>query len=268
MLNDSQLRKKYPSESATHYRVLKICRRNTFEIDGKWRRFSGYLADMGPKPSPKHVAGLVDPHKKIFGPDNFRWLTMAELAAQRPGARVIEFEGAHTTAKAIGDQLGRSQSSVLYAWHSNSLAKFVAQAKKPITSQDSSWIYPGPKSEADFLISFKNWRKKTLDEGDKRAFPDVFFYLSGMKALSALEKKLGCPGLTDFFDENQLEQWGSNRAPEAGFSQYSGLRKRLLAALRSITRRDADFARSITPVPGKLEANEIAMLLDRPTAKR
>lgn len=68
MLNDSQLRKKYPSESATHYRVLKICRRNTFEIDGKWRRFSGYLADMGPKPSPKHVAGLVDPHKKYSDP--------------------------------------------------------------------------------------------------------------------------------------------------------------------------------------------------------
>jgi hypothetical protein len=271
MLNDSQLRKKYPVESSTHYRILKLSRESGFEIDRKWKRFSGYLADMGPRPSPKHVSGFVDSRQRIIGPGNFGWLTMTELAAQRPGARVIEFEGARTTAKAIGDRIGRSQASVLHAWQSNSLAKLVAQATRSVKWKDSSWTYPGPKSEADFLISFNNWRKKTLDEGDKRGFPDVFFYLSGMRALSKLEKKLGQSGFTDFFDESQIEQWRSNALSAnlgATFTQYIELRQRLLAALGSIARRDADFACSITPTPGKLEADKIMMLLNQSTAKR
>jgi hypothetical protein len=197
-LNDSQLRKKYPVESSTHYRILKLFRESDFEIDTKWKRFCGYLADMGLRPSPRHVSGFINPHKKIIGPGNFRWLTMTELATQRPRASVIEFEGTRTTAKAIGDRIGRSRASVLRAWQSNSLDKLVAQATKSIKSKDSSWTYPGPKSEADFLISFNNWKKKSSYEGDKRGFPDVFFYLSGMRALSKIERKLGQSGLTDF----------------------------------------------------------------------
>jgi hypothetical protein len=263
-LNFTELRKKYLPEYGTHCRFLRICRKNCFEIDERWIGFSEYLRDMEPKPSPKHVAGFVDANRKIFGPGNFRWLTMAELAAQRPGASVVEFEGVRTTVKAVADQLGLSQAAVRYAWRSNSLPKLFEQANKSDKSLDLIWRYPGPKSEADFSISFNDWRKKTVDEQDKRAFPDVYFYLSGMITLSIIEKKLGLSGFTDFSDVSQLDHWRLkylNGSLEATFNQYSGLRSRLLEALKSIAKRDQEFARSITPVPGTLEAHQIALLL-------
>jgi hypothetical protein len=260
VLNFTQLRKKYSVESGSHYNLLKKCRREGLEISSEWLKFASYLRDMGPKPSRRHVAALVDPNCKVIGPGNFKWLTMEELAAQRPRAPTLKRGGARTTVRAVADQTGRSKTAVRYAWKINALDKLFETAERR-TPSSVAWTYPGPKSDAAFLIAFNNWRKLNgIRDGDPRAYPDVFFCLSAFDTLAKLETKLCRSGQSDFTDDAQVDRWRrviGSRKDEAVFAQYLELRTRLIVALNSIAERDLDLARSITPSPRVREAHPV-----------
>jgi hypothetical protein len=250
VLNFSQLRKKYSSESGSHYNLLKKCRQEGFQIANEWLQFAAYLRDMGPRPSRRHVAARADPNCKVIGPGYFKWLTMEELAAQRPRAPALERGGAPTTVGSIADQTGRSKTAVRYALKTNALDKLF-DAPKQRTPAGVVWTYPGPKSDAAFLIAFNNWKKsKAIRDGDPRAHPDVFFVLSALGTLAKLERKLCQSGQFDFKDEYQVNLWkelNQGHKEQALFAHYVELRTRLEVALNSIANRDLDFAMSIKP---------------------
>lgn len=56
---------------------IKVCER--------WNKFSNFMADMGPKPSPKHSIDRID-SKGNYEPQNCRWATNDEQAANKKPA--------------------------------------------------------------------------------------------------------------------------------------------------------------------------------------
>lgn len=58
----------------------------------RWEVFENFLADMGPKPSPKHSVDRID-NNKGYGPDNCRWATCKEQARNTRRNVYLTYEG-------------------------------------------------------------------------------------------------------------------------------------------------------------------------------
>lgn len=66
-------------------RGIKICDR--------WRNsFEAFLADMGPKPSPKHSIDRID-NDGPYTPKNCRWATAQEQANNRQNNHIVIYRG-------------------------------------------------------------------------------------------------------------------------------------------------------------------------------
>ncbi len=59
-------------------RGITVCKR--------WQHFENFIADMGERPSTKHILGRKNP-KRGFSPSNCRWIIRAEEAAERKGKK-------------------------------------------------------------------------------------------------------------------------------------------------------------------------------------
>ncbi len=63
---------------------IKVCKR--------WRdSFENFLADMGPRPSPKHRINRIN-WKKHYKPSNCYWATVRDIVQSRPGAALSDSE--------------------------------------------------------------------------------------------------------------------------------------------------------------------------------
>jgi hypothetical protein len=69
-------------------------------VADRWREFENFLADMGPKPTPKHSIDRYPDNDGNYEPGNCRWATASEqrrnardnLYVEHEGERVLLFE--------------------------------------------------------------------------------------------------------------------------------------------------------------------------------
>ncbi len=77
-----------------------------------WREsFANFLEDMGRKPSPSHSIERIDGNKG-YGPQNCRWATKAEQAANRSSSVFIESGGERMCVSEWARKLGMHESTI------------------------------------------------------------------------------------------------------------------------------------------------------------
>jgi hypothetical protein len=75
---------RHPYRKYYHGRGIKVCAR--------WERFENFLADMGPKPSPKHQIDRID-NDGDYTPENCRWVTAIEQQNNKRSSRFLTVDG-------------------------------------------------------------------------------------------------------------------------------------------------------------------------------
>lgn len=79
----------------------------------RWRRsFLDFLADVGPRPSPKHTLDRYPNNAGNYEPGNVRWATAAEQNRNRRDNRMIEHNGRIQCVTDWARELGMSFSTI------------------------------------------------------------------------------------------------------------------------------------------------------------
>lgn len=78
----------------------------------RWATFPAFYEDMGLRPSKLHTLDRID-NSKGYSPDNCRWVTRKEQAANRRASVWIEFRGERLIASEWARRLGAHLSTVL-----------------------------------------------------------------------------------------------------------------------------------------------------------
>src|SRR5262245_50975043 len=80
-------------------RGITVCKR--------WRySFANFLADMGPRPSPRHSLDRFPDQNGNYEPGNCRWATRKQQANNRHGNRLLTHEGLTLTTSQWSERLG------------------------------------------------------------------------------------------------------------------------------------------------------------------
>lgn len=81
-------------------------------ICGQWMKFTAFLEDMGPRPSPKHSLDRYPNTNGNYEPGNCRWATIHEQNQNRRNNVTYEFNGERVTQNDLSRRLGISQAAL------------------------------------------------------------------------------------------------------------------------------------------------------------
>ncbi len=99
---------------ATYYkdyggRGIKVCKR--------WREsVEAFVADMGPRPSPKHTIDRID-NDGDYEPGNCRWATMRQQHRNTRKTIMVEWKGITKPLKDWEEELGFSDKTLYHRLH-------------------------------------------------------------------------------------------------------------------------------------------------------
>ncbi len=78
----------------------------------RWRHdFAAFLADMGPRPSPKHSIDRID-NSGPYSPENCRWATLTEQNRNKRTNRLLTFHGETLPLSAWAERLGMPENTI------------------------------------------------------------------------------------------------------------------------------------------------------------
>lgn len=84
-------------------RGIKVCER--------WSDFSNFIADLGPKPTPKHTLDRIN-NDGDYEPVNCRWATYSEQACNRSTNRLVNLNGSRMILKHAAEMYGINQTTL------------------------------------------------------------------------------------------------------------------------------------------------------------
>lgn len=120
-------------ESFANYgaRGISVCER--------WNSFENFLADMGPKPSPRHTIERMD-NERGYNPTNCRWATRAEQNTNTRQNRYLTFKGKTMALSQWAREVGLT-GSALTARLNRGWSIDDALTTPPITRTKNELIY-------------------------------------------------------------------------------------------------------------------------------
>jgi hypothetical protein len=87
--------------------------RNGISICDRWRySFETFLADMGPRPSPKHSIDRYPNKSGNYEPDNCRWATKTEQARNQTTNRIVSYSGEQMSLAEAAEKAGLKYDTV------------------------------------------------------------------------------------------------------------------------------------------------------------
>jgi hypothetical protein len=109
-------RRNYTQEYRTWVSMRDRCRRvgmyKNIPICARWNLFKNFLADMGLKPSPEHTIDRID-NSLGYSPENCRWATRQEQAANRRGNIYVMIGGSKACIAQAARQFSFCRSTLL-----------------------------------------------------------------------------------------------------------------------------------------------------------
>lgn len=197
-----------------HYggRGIKVCDR--------WlHSFENFLADMGPRPSPKHSIDRRD-NDGNYEPGNCRWATAKEQNRNQRGNRVVIIENRSLTLAELSELSGISSSTLSHRLNLG-LSPEEAISFRPLQPKERLAHFGGRRKTSRLILAFGE-----------------------TKTLAQWARERGIPGDTLAF---RIDNAGES--PEEALSRPS--HHRMFTAAGS-TKRLADWAKELGISPGTI----------------
>ncbi len=77
----------------------------------RWKSFTNFIADLGPRPTPLHQLERVD-NNKGYEPDNCKWVTIKENARNRSNVIKVEFEGSMVAVADLAEKFNIKKQTI------------------------------------------------------------------------------------------------------------------------------------------------------------
>ncbi len=81
-------------------------------VDPRWQSFEAFLADMGPRPSPKHSLDRYPNQNGPYSPDNCRWASRSQQNNNKSNNHPITFRGRTMNLNQWAKEVGISEDAI------------------------------------------------------------------------------------------------------------------------------------------------------------
>ena len=180
-------------------------------MDGAWRKFRQFLADMGPAPDANHIVTRVTPGDLTYAPGKCAWihrdrqpmLTQAsvESAPARSYGLWASVDGQPIEYAALAKRLGVPFEAMAVALRTGqSPTDMVQQASiaKSLVSAgavDASWLPPERERREAFFTAYRMWHMQVHPRYAASATPAFLYLYSALPGMKKVRDQLIALGL-------------------------------------------------------------------------